>query len=141
LVDQIGSTYHCAPTNGLSKRTPGATLELDELLGRELELGATDDGTELELGATDDGTELELGAIELLGRELELGAIDDGTELELGLDGLKLEEDTELEEGLALELGAILLDVSPTTLVHVERAIQLLLFSQPQPLWVVTHNG
>nr|ACY24856.1 hypothetical protein [uncultured organism] len=40
-----------------------------------------------------------------------------------------------------LELGAILLEESPTTLIHVEREMQLLLFSQPQPLWVVTHKG
>ena len=59
LADQIGSIYHCAPTNGLSKRTPGATLDTDEL---ELEVVTT---LEL-LGATD---ERELGAIELDGRD------------------------------------------------------------------------
>ena len=59
LPDQIGSTYHCAPTNGLSTRTPGGTLDTDEL---ERELGATEEGTELEV----------VGTLELLGRELEV---------------------------------------------------------------------
>jgi hypothetical protein len=100
-------------------------LEEDtELLEREL--GATDElvrGTELEvvailelLGAID---ERELGATELVvATEELLGAIDDRE----------------------LELGAIL-DEPPTIFIQVERAIQLLLFSQPQPLWVVTHKG
>lgn len=144
LPDQIGSTYHWAPTNGLSIRTPGGTLDTDEL---ERELGATDElelGTELEvveilelLGAID---ERELGAIEeLLGAidERELGATELGAaELVVATDEL-LGTTDERE----LELGAILLAELPTMLVQVEREIQLLLFSQPQPLWVLTQRG
>ncbi len=90
-----------------------------ELLGaiEERELGATElDGTTGELlGATD---ERELGANELVVATDELlGAIDE------------------------LERGITLLDEPPTKLVHVERAIQLLLFSQPQPLCELTHTG
>jgi len=147
LADQIGSTYHWAPTNGLSTRTPGVTLATDEL---ERELDETDD----------EGTELEVvGTLELLGRELEvvelLHTLKPSEQLtpKLLLDDLELEVTAadERELGMAelvvttdereLELGAMLLDVSPTILGHVERAIQLLLLSQPQPLWVVTHKG
>lgn len=129
--------YHWAPTNGLSIRTPGATLDTDEL---ERELGATD---ELELG-----TELDVVAIlELLGTtelvvatEELLGATD---ELELGTTELVVatEELFGATDERELELGAILLDEPPTTLIQVAREIQLLLFSQPQPLCVVTHRG
>lgn len=129
-------------------RTPGVTLDTDEL---ERELGATDE-LERELGATDDGTELEVvGTLELLGRELELLHAGLGPseqllpkllEEDLLEGGIELEEDRiELEDGLELELGTTLLDDPPTIFVQVEREIQLLLFSQPQPLWVVTHNG
>lgn len=116
--------YQRASTNGLSKRTPGVTLDTDEL---ERELGATE---ELLLG-----TELELVAILEL-----LGAID---ERELGVTELVVATDELLGviDERELEPGAILLDDSPTTLIQVEREIQLLLFSQPQPLWVVTHRG
>jgi hypothetical protein len=133
LADQIGSTYQRASTNGLSKRTPGVTLDTDEL---ERELGAIEElvlGTELDvvatlelLGATD---ERELGAIELVVATDELlGATD---ERELGATELVVATD---------ELLAMLED-PPTTLIQVEREIQLLLFSQPQPLWVLTHSG
>jgi hypothetical protein len=117
-------------------RTPGATLDADEL---ERELGATDElvlGTELDvvttlelLGAIE---ERELGATELDGTTGELlGATD---ERELGANELVVATD-ELERGITL------LDEPPTKLVHVERAIQLLLFSQPQPLCELTHTG
>jgi len=128
-------------------RTPGVTLDTDEL---ERELGATDE-LERELGATDDGTELEVvGTLELLGRELELlhaglgpseqllpklleeDLLEGGIELEE--DRIELEDGIELDDGLELELGTTLLDDPPTILVQVEREIQLLLFSQPQPL-------
>ncbi len=144
LADQIGSTYQRASTNGLSKRTPGATLDTDEL---ERELGAIEElvlGTELDvvatlelLGATD---ERELGAIELVVATDELlGATD---ERELGATELVVATDELLgiTDERELELGAMLED-PPTTLIQVEREIQLLLFSQPQPLWVLTHSG
>lgn len=76
-----------------------------ELLGVELELLGIELGI-LELLLT------ELGTLELLGTEL-------GT-LEL--------------LGRELEAGITLLEEAPTTFVQVEREIQLLLFSQPQPL-------
>ena len=38
-------------------------------------------------------------------------------------------------------LAGALEDEPPTTFIQVVRAIQLLLFSQPQPLCVVTHKG
>lgn len=120
--------YQRASTNGLSRRSPGITLDTDEL---ERELGATDDGAELEVA----------GTLELLGRELELhAALGPSEQLTPKLleDDL-IEEGAELEEGT--ELGVTLLDDSPTTFRQVDRAIQLLLFSQPQPLCVVTHNG
>lgn len=136
LADQIGSTYQRASTNGLSKRTPGVTLDTDEL---ERELGATEElvlGTELEVVAILEllgATELVVATEELLGvEERELGV----TELVVATDEL-LGTIDERE----LELGAILLEEPPTTLIQVEREIQLLLFSQPQPLWVVTHSG
>jgi hypothetical protein len=106
-------------------------FEDTELLEREL--GAIEElvlGTELEVVAM---LEL-LGANELVvATEELLGAIE---ERELGA--------TELLgaiEERELELGARLLKEPPTIFVHVERAIQLLLFSQPQPLWVVAHSG
>lgn len=127
LADQIGSIYQRASTNGLSKRSPGITLDTDEL---ERELGATDElvlGTELEVVGTlelDGATELlELVVVEteLLERE-----VVDGTLLDV--------------VGILLDEGAML-DEPPTTFKQVERAIQLLLFSQPQPLCVVAHSG
>ena len=130
LADQIGSTYHWAPTNGLSTRTPGVTLDTDEL---ERELGATDE-LERELGATDDGTELDVVAmLELLGTTELVVATD---ERELGATELVVATDER-----ELEPGTTLLDDPPTIFGQVDRAIQLLLSSQPQPLWVVTHNG
>lgn len=99
---------------------------------------------ERELGAADDGTELDVvGTLELLGRELALlhAALGPSEQLipkvledDLIEEGVALEEGIELEDGLELELGTTLLDDSPTTFGQVERAIQLLLFSQPQPL-------
>lgn len=136
--------YQRASTNGLSRRTPGITLDTDEL---ERELGATEElvlGTELDvvatlelLGATD---ERELGAIELVvATEELLGATE---ERELGATELVVATDELLgtTDERELELGAMLED-PPTTLIQVEREIQLLLFSQPQPLWVLTHRG
>lgn len=123
--------------NGLSIRTPGVTLDTDEL---ERELGATEElvlGTELEVVAT---LEL-LGATELVvATEELLGAID---ERELGATELVVVTDELLGaiDERELEPGATLLAEPPTTLIQVEREIQLLLFSQPQPLWVVTHKG
>jgi hypothetical protein len=138
LADQIGSTYHCAPTNGLSIRTPGATLDTDEL---ERELGATEEellGTELDVVATLEllGTALEVVAtLELLGTALDVVAT-----LEL-LGTAELVVATEEED---LELGATLdgtLELPGTELVaptmpygagcevQVVREIQLLLFS------------
>jgi hypothetical protein len=118
--------YQRASTNGLSRRSPGITLDTDEL---ERELGATEEGAELEV----------VGALELLGA-LELVVVTDellgATEELLGA----------IEEllgvvGTLLDDGATLLDELPTTFKQVERAIQLLLFSHPHPLCVVTHNG
>lgn len=158
LADHIGSIYQRASTNGLSKRTPGVTLDTDEL---ERELGATEElllGTELDvvatlelLGATDDR---ELGAIalvvatdELLGatEERELGAAELvvatdellGATEERELGAVELVVATDELPGTTdereLEPGAILED-PPTTLMQVAREIQLLLFSQPHPL-------
>ena len=82
-------------------------------------LGATElvVATEELLGATD---ERELGTTELVvATEELLGATDERE----------------------LEPGTVLLDEPPTIFMQVEREIQLLLFSQPQPLCVVTHRG
>lgn len=73
LADQMGSTYQRAPTNGLSMRVPGITLDCDELLletTEELELLTTDD----ELLETTDDELLESTDEELLEttEELEL---------------------------------------------------------------------
>lgn len=123
--------YHRASTNGLSKRSPGVTLDTDEL---ERELGATEEllGTELEVV----GTELEVvGTLELLGATELLVPTEELLGRELDVVGMLLDV-----VGTLLDDGATLLE-EPTTFKQVERAIQLLLFSQPQPLCVVTHNG
>lgn len=102
--------------------TLDATLDTDEL---EITLDATLDTEELEI--TLDTEELEItldDTDELRGTELELTTLE--------LDETGIEDATELTPPD---------DEPPTTFTQVERAIQLLLFSQPQPLWVVTHNG
>ena len=123
-------------------RWPGVTgvLELEreldgtlELLGRELEVNAT----LLEVA----------GRLELLGRELDVTATLLEVAGTLELLGRELEV-----AGILELLGRELLDVTgvelPPTMPYgagwdaqVEREIQLLLFSYPHPLCVVTHRG
>jgi hypothetical protein len=110
-------------------RTPGTTLDTDEL---ERELGADELlGVELD----------EVATLELLGVELEVVATLELLGLELDVAGTLELLGLELDVAGTLELAGAELDDSPTTLVQVEREIQLLLFSQPQPLCVVTHKG
>lgn len=106
-----------------------AIAELTELEERELLDNTAIEDDERTEDTTDD--------------ELEDGAAEEGTEEDEGI------EDTIEEE----ELERLLLDKATCELLpptipqgagceaQVEREIQLLLLSYPQPLWVFTHKG
>lgn len=105
-----------------------AIAELTELEERELLDNTAIEDDERTEDTTDD--------------ELEDGAVEEGAEEDEGI------EDTIEEELERLLLDKATCELLPPTIpqgagceAQVEREIQLLLFSYPQPLWVFTHKG
>ncbi len=136
-------------------RTPGATLDIALEATLDLTLEAMLEAT---LETTLDAI---LEEIEELERELTgieddeqngftpgQASYDDADELDLDVEGIELTVELDELRGILdelrmtlEELTVIVEDEPPTILLQVERAIQLLLFSQPQPLWALTQRG
>lgn len=146
-------------------RTPGATLDTALEATLDLTLEATLETTLDAILEDTEELERELTAIEddeQNGFTPGQASYEDADELDLDVEGIELTIELEelrgildelrgaAEEVLGIldelrmtleELTVIVEDELPTILLQVERAIQLLLFSQPQPLWVLTQRG